>query len=51
MITDEDMMLGNDPLARRRANTINDLRSLAEEIRRSQRGMFPKRNSISIDFN
>ena len=27
----------NDPLARRRANTINDLRSLAEEIRRSQR--------------
>uniref|UniRef100_A0A1I8BGN2 Nuclear receptor domain-containing protein n=1 Tax=Meloidogyne hapla TaxID=6305 RepID=A0A1I8BGN2_MELHA len=42
LITDEDFCnnhqgLQNDPLARRRANTINDLRSLAEEIRRSQR--------------
>ena len=39
LITDEDINggLGGDPLARRRANTINDLRSLAEEIRRSQR--------------
>ncbi|KAF7634145.1 hypothetical protein Mgra_00006443 [Meloidogyne graminicola] len=43
LITDEDLcnahqnLQQNDPLARRRANTINDLRSLAEEIRRSQR--------------
>uniref|UniRef100_A0A914MJE6 Uncharacterized protein n=1 Tax=Meloidogyne incognita TaxID=6306 RepID=A0A914MJE6_MELIC len=41
LITDEDFCqnngMQNDPLARRRANTINDLRSLAEEIRRSQR--------------
>jgi predicted RNase H-like nuclease len=38
LITEEDIgNINDDPLARRRANTINDLRSLAEEIRRSQR--------------
>jgi hypothetical protein len=38
LITEEDISnINDDPLARRRANTINDLRSLAEEIRRSQR--------------
>ncbi|KAI3415428.1 hypothetical protein GPALN_005036 [Globodera pallida] len=38
MITDEDFnaTIGDPMMARRRANTINDLRSLAEEIRRQQ---------------
>ncbi|KAL3105638.1 hypothetical protein niasHT_021741 [Heterodera trifolii] len=38
MITDEDFnsSIGDPLIARRRANTINDLRSLAEEIRRQQ---------------